>query len=97
MFRLSLVLGLIGANPDLPRKGRKRDSNGQPLRNYKPTVPPEIRFDKCAHIPVHGKPRRRAHCITRNMPHKSFWSCSICSVGLCLNDKKICFALFHTK
>nr|CAH7764664.1 unnamed protein product [Callosobruchus chinensis] len=97
IFRLSVVLGLIGANPDLPRKGRKRDSNGQLLSNYKLTVPPEIRFDKCAHMPVHGKPRRCAHCSTRNVPHKSSWSCSTCSVGLCLNDKKNCFALFHTK
>nr|CAH7740223.1 unnamed protein product [Callosobruchus chinensis] len=90
IFRLSVVLGLIGANPDLPR-------NGQLLSNYKLTVPPEIRFDKCAHMPVHGKPRRCAHCSTRNVPHKSSWSCSTCSLGLCLNDKKNCFALFHTK
>lgn len=95
-FRLSVALGLIGAKPDLPKKGRKQ-GNIEPLSNFKPTVPLEVRFDKCAHMPVHGKPRRCAHCSTRKEPHKSSWSCSTCNVGLCLNDKKNCFAPFHEK
>lgn len=96
IFRLSVILGLIGAKPDMPQRGRKRDS-AELVSNYKPNIPPEIRYDKCAHMPVHKKPRRCALCSTRNEPHKSSWSCSTCDVGLCLSDKKNCFMLFHNK
>lgn len=97
-FRLAVVNGLIGAMPDMPKRGRKRDTSGNLVsNNFKPTVPLEIRYDKCAHMPVHTNPRRCALCSTRDKPHKSRWSCSTCEVGLCLGDKRNCFSLFHTK
>lgn len=97
-FRLAVALGLIGADPDMPKRGRKRTSEGTAIvSNYKPTVALEVRFDKCSHMPVHAKPRRCAQCSTKKEPHKSSWSCTICNVGLCLNDKKNCFILYHRK
>ena len=93
LFRLSVVSGLIGAEPDIPKKGRKSMEIAA-ISNYKPIIPQEIRYDKSSHMPVHAKPRRCAHCSTRNEPHKSSWSCSTCNVGLCLNDKKKLFFFF---
>lgn len=95
MFRLAVANGLIGAEPAVPRKGRKRLSTE--INHFKRTVPLEVRFDKCAHMPIHMKPRRCAFCSSRKEPHKSSWSCKTCDVGLCLNNKKNCFSLYHSK
>ncbi|KAJ8971583.1 hypothetical protein NQ314_000641 [Rhamnusium bicolor] len=51
-FRLDVCIELVGADPCMPKKGRKSAEN---VRNkFKLTVPAEIRFDKCAHLPVHN-------------------------------------------
>jgi hypothetical protein len=94
-FRLSVMIGLIGAAPNKTRKGRP--SNDTPVNNFKVTVGYEIRFDNCAHLPVHGNSRRCAFCSTRKEHHRTVWTCTLCQVGLCLSKKKNCFAKFHTK
>ena len=99
-FRLHVTLELIGAKPDMPKRGRKRDSGVLSKNNkFKRNIPTEIRYDKAAHLPKHlEKPRRCALFSTRSAPQsQSRWSCSTCDVGLCLNDKRNCFATFHTK
>jgi hypothetical protein len=85
-FRLSVMMGLIGAALNKTRKGRP--SNDKPVNNFKVTVPYEIRFDKCAHLPVHGNSRRCAFCSSRKEPHRTVWTCTFCQVGLCLSEKK---------
>jgi hypothetical protein len=94
-FRLSVMIGLIGAAPNKTRKGRP--SNDTPVNNFKVTVRYEIRFNNCAHLPVHGNSRRCAFCSTRKEHHRTVWTCTLCQVGLCLSKKKNCFAKFHTK
>lgn len=96
-FRLSVAVGLIGAVRNVPQRGRKSEEPLHAANNFKPTVPLEVRFDQCAHMPIHGNPRRCAHCSTRNQPHRSKWACTTCNVGLCLNDKKNCFIPYHKK
>lgn len=91
LFRLSVIMGLTGASVK-SKKGKP-----VPINNFKPTVAPEIRFDKCAHLPLHGKSRRCAECSTRAEPHRTVWSCTVCNVGLCLGEKKNCFAKYHSK
>jgi hypothetical protein len=75
-FRLSVMIGLIGAAPNKTRKGRP--SNDTPVNNFKVTVRYEIRFDNCAHLPVHGNSRRRAFCSTRKEHHRTVWTCTLC-------------------
>lgn len=94
-FRLSVALGLVGADPELPRRGRP---SGEPsVSRFKPNVPFEIRWDKVAHMPVHSTSRRCALCSSKEEQHRTKWSCTTCEVGLCLNDKKNCFQKFHNK
>lgn len=94
-FRLAVALGLIGAPPDTKTRGR-RSAEGPP-NQFKVTVPPEIRYSKCAHLPIHGNKVRCAHCSTRAQPHRTRWHCSSCNVGLCLSEKSNCFFKFHQK
>ena len=92
-FRLAVVAGLVGAAPCTPKIGRK--SSDTPPNRYKTSVPYEIKFDKCAHLPIHGNKVRCAHCSTRSQPHRTRWHCSSCHVGLCLTEKSNCFFKFH--
>lgn len=92
-FRLSVASGLIGADTCTPRRGRR--SAEAPPNKYKTTVPPEVRFDKCAHLPIHGNKVRCAHCSTRSQPHRARWHRSTCNVGLCLTEKSNFFFTFH--
>lgn len=71
-FRLAVALGLVGAEQSTVKKGRPSTE----MNHFKHTVPMEIRFDACAHMPVHGNPRRCAFCSSRAEPHKSRWHCS---------------------
>lgn len=94
-FRLAVANGLIGADPEVPQRGRR---SSEPTPNkYKPHVPLERRISKAAHMPIHGTKVRCANCSTRNSPHRTRWHCSSCNVGLCLTATKNCFALFHKK
>ena len=72
IFRLSVALGLIGAEQVGAKKGQP--STCRP-KHYKTTVPYEIRYNSCAHMPIHGKPRRCALCSSKAEAHKSRWSC----------------------
>ncbi|XP_023019185.2 piggyBac transposable element-derived protein 4 [Leptinotarsa decemlineata] len=94
-FRLAVAAGLIGADPAIPKKGRK--SLEDVPNHYKRSVPPEIKYDKCAHMPIHGTKVRCAHCSSRSEPHRTRWHCSSCNVGLCLTEKSNCFLKFHQK
>ncbi|KAJ8980494.1 hypothetical protein NQ317_000610, partial [Molorchus minor] len=94
-FRLAVANGLIGADPEVLQRGRR--SNGEIINKFKVQVPLERRTDKASHMPVHGTKVRCAKCNTRKDPHRTRWHCSSCNVGLCLQDKKNCFADFHKK
>lgn len=95
-FRLSVAAGLIGASPKTSSRGRKSQTKIN-KNKYKTLVPLEIRFDKCAHMPARGTSLRCAYCSTRKEPHRTCWKCVTCNVGLCLNEKRNCFALYHTR
>ncbi|KAJ8939918.1 hypothetical protein NQ314_010942 [Rhamnusium bicolor] len=74
----TVSLGLIGANENISKRGRPSST---PLNPFKVAVPQEIRFDSCAHMPVHGTSRRCAHCSTTALPHRTRWTCSRCDVA----------------
>lgn len=88
-FRLAVAAELIGADPGLLKKGRKSLENGP--NNYKRSVPPGIKYNKCAHMPMHGTNLRYAHCSSRSEPHQTRWHCSSSSVAFCLTKKSNCF------
>ncbi|KAJ8926403.1 hypothetical protein NQ314_021189 [Rhamnusium bicolor] len=92
VFRVSVATGLIGA-------GQPARSRAQPkvTNHFKRTVPYEIRYDQCLHMPVYSKSRRCAFCSNTQDPHRTRWTCSTCDVGFCLNDKKNCFQVYHQK
>lgn len=92
-FRTAVALGLIGADPQTPTNRNK--NVGKPVNKFKVQVPPEIRFDKAAHLPIHGNKVRCALCSARENPHRTRWHCTTCKVGLCLNEKNNCFYNFH--
>lgn len=92
-YRLAVAIGLIGADPSMPKKGKR--STEKITNKFKILVPAEIRFDKCAHLPVHDTKVRCAHCSTRLQPHRTRWHCSKCNVGLCLTEASNCFFKFH--
>lgn len=94
-YRFAVACGLIGADPETPQRGRR--SSSPPKNKFKVIVPSEIRYDKVAHLPVHGQKVRCARCSTRSKPHRTRWICSTCQVGLCLSDKSNCFYAFHKK
>lgn len=94
-FRLSIVTGLVGASTETPRIGRP--SGDMPQSQFKPNIPLEKRWDRASHMPLHSNSRRCALCSSRAEQHRTRWSCTICKVGLCLNDKKNCFEKFHRK
>lgn len=73
-FRIAVCTGLIGADESLPQRGRPLSLNSQ--NHFKVTVPQEIRYDSCAHMPVHGTSRRCAQCSTTSLPHRTRWMCS---------------------
>lgn len=85
LFRIAVVNGLIGAKEHGSKMGRLR------IPTYKLTVPPEIRFDSCSHMPVHGTSRRCAMCTERSESHRTRWMCNRCvylskTVSFHLND-----------
>lgn len=92
-FRLAVAAGLIGADPCMSKKGRKSSETAP--NKYKTFVPPEIKYHKVAHLPIHGTKVRCAYCSTRSQPHRTRWHCSTCKVGLCLTEKSNCFFRFH--
>lgn len=94
-FRVAVAIGLVGADTCMPKKGRKSTENVP--NKFKLNIPAEIRFDKCAHLPVHDTKVRCAHCSTRSQPHRTRWHCSICKVGLCLTEASNYFFKFHQK
>lgn len=94
-FRLSLVNGLIGADPETPQRGRR--SSELVINKYKPYVALERRISQAAHMPIHGNKVRCANCSSKKEPHRTRWHCSSCKVGLCLTEKNNCFNLFHKK
>lgn len=71
LFRIAIVLGLIGSKGNLPRKGRPPS-----LPCYKINVPVEIRFDSCTHMPLHSTSRRCALCTERGETHRTRWMCT---------------------
>lgn len=71
-FKIAVSLGLIGADENTPKRGRPQST----LNTFKTTVPQEIRYDSCAHMPVHGNSRRCAHCSTTAVPHRTRWMCT---------------------
>ncbi|KAJ8953399.1 hypothetical protein NQ318_023516, partial [Aromia moschata] len=97
----SVACGLIGADPETAQRGPR--SSNLPVNKFRVTVPPEIKYDTVAHLPVHGLyiyPFIRvwcARCSTRSNPHRTRWHCSTSQVGLCLTDKSNCFYAFHKK
>lgn len=73
-FRMSVAMGLVGGDMAISKKGRP--SSGS-LNHFKQTVPYEIRYDSCSHMPIHiEKCRRCAFCSTKAEPHKSRWLCT---------------------
>lgn len=95
-FRLAVATALIGTfnqskSPRGPKKQLKQNNT------FKTKVLYEKRFNSCDHMPVRKNSRRCANCSTKNEPHRSKWSCTICDVGLCLNEAKNCFKEYHTK
>lgn len=94
-FCFAVATGLIGAGPSMPTRGRP--SPEVPPNRFKVIVPPERRYDKVAHMPIHGTKVRCALCSTRLQPHRTRWHCSTCKVGLCLTEKTNCFQAFHKK
>lgn len=94
-FRCDVIMGLIGANT--ARTSQGRSPSPLVLGKFKPHIPAEVRKDQAKHLPMYGTSRRCAVCSTAKEPHRTKWSCTICKVGLCLNDKKNCFYQYHTK
>ncbi|ENN83536.1 hypothetical protein YQE_00108, partial [Dendroctonus ponderosae] len=92
VFRLSVALGLVGAEKCLPKKGQPSTTA---VNHFKRTVPYEVRYDSCAHMPIYGKPGRCGLCSSKAEPHKSRWHCTKCEVALCPNDSKNCFMEYH--
>ena len=93
-FRLAVVDGLIGASMPSP-KGRKMTP--KQISHFKTAVPHGRRYDKAAHMPIHGSSRRCAYCSTKSEPHRSRWSCTTCIVALWLSESRNCFLKFHKK
>lgn len=71
-FRMSVALGLVGAELNVMKKGRPTKI----VHHFKRTVPYEVRYDSCAHMPIHGKPGRCGFCSSNAEPHKSRWHCT---------------------
>lgn len=94
-FKLCVAQGLIGAVDRDKTDGRRKSNSKQ--NKYKIQVPLECRFDKAQHMPVKGNRRRCAFCSTKSEPHVSRWACDTCKVGLCLDQGRSCFKLFHKK
>lgn len=94
IFRLSVARGLIGV---LEPTKRGRSSLDKTINHFKRVIPPEVRYDRCAHMPVRTTSRRCAHCSTTSEVHRTIWKCQTCDVGLCLQKDKNCFLLFHKK
>lgn len=96
-FRLAVAIALIGSinQSKSPRGGQKKKLKQH--TTFKPKVLYEKRFNSCDHMPVRKNSRRCANCSTKSQPHRSKWSCSICDVGLCLNEEKNCFKDYHEK
>ncbi|KAJ8967493.1 hypothetical protein NQ314_002808 [Rhamnusium bicolor] len=94
-FKIAVATGLIGADPQLPKLGRRSVDKPSTSNKFKIQVPLEIRTDKAAHMPQHGSKVRCTHCSTKAVPHRTRWHCTACNVGLCLSEKKNCFIPFH--
>lgn len=94
IFRVHVCSGLIGSKKLQMLKGKAGPSS--PQQTYKAEVSYERRFDQCQHMPRYGNSRRCGHCSSKAEPHRTKWSCTVCEVGLCLSDKKNCFAEYHT-
>lgn len=95
-FRSAVSVALMGASTARPNSAG-RSSSPLALGKFKPQIPAEVRKDQAKHLPSYGTSRRCAVCSTAKEPHRTKWSCTLCQVGLCLNDKKNCFVTFHTK
>jgi len=78
-FRPSVAIALIGTAIPSPREVKKT-----PKRNnaFKPKVLYEKRYNAVYHMPLRTNSRRCANCSTRNEPHRTKWSCSVCEVDL---------------
>ncbi|CAH1995165.1 unnamed protein product [Acanthoscelides obtectus] len=72
-FKLAVCLGLIGADENIPKKGR---ISSVQQNTFKANVPQEIRYDSCAHMPIHGSSRRCAYYSSTSSPHRTKWICS---------------------
>nr|CAH7730520.1 unnamed protein product [Callosobruchus chinensis] len=92
-FRINVASGLIGAGYAQRRKGRK---SFEVVNTFEKIVPIEKRIDKAAHMPIYSSSRRCANCSTKKEAHRSMWSCTVCEVALCLNDKRNCFLAYHS-
>jgi hypothetical protein len=95
-FRIAVARGLIGI-PKREKRGRKSDEAECSQRKYKRQVPLETRYVESSHMPMYGTSLRCASCSTKSEPHRTKWRCTMCKVGLCLNDKKNCFVKYHQK
>ncbi|KAJ8930166.1 hypothetical protein NQ314_017062 [Rhamnusium bicolor] len=58
LFRLSVAIGLVGAEQNSCKRGRPSTA-ASTSNHFKRTVPYEIRYDSCTHMPSHGKPGRK--------------------------------------
>ncbi|KAJ8970745.1 hypothetical protein NQ314_001045 [Rhamnusium bicolor] len=94
-FKIAVATGLIGADPQIPKLGRRSVDKPSTSNKFKIQVPLEIRTDKAAHMPQRGSKVRCTHCSTKAVPHRTRWHCTACNVGLCLSEKKNRFIPFH--
>ncbi|PSN41369.1 hypothetical protein C0J52_19114 [Blattella germanica] len=92
-FRRKVVTGLVGTRNLQDTPGPS--SNTPPPKRFKPQVTIVKRKSEAQHMPVHGPPKRCAHCSTKKVPHRSRWMCSSCNVALCLSSDRNCFTLYH--
>ncbi|KAJ8951661.1 hypothetical protein NQ314_007654 [Rhamnusium bicolor] len=70
-FKIAVATGLIGADPQIPKLGRRSVDKPSTSNKFKIQVPLEIKTDKAAH--QHGSKVRCTHCSTKAVPHRTRW------------------------
>jgi hypothetical protein len=94
-FQRKVAVGLVGISSFKGSPGvRECDSDSPKLKRFQTSVPKEITSES-KHLPVHSSSRRCAYCSTKSCPHRSWWMCSTCCVGLCLSADRNCFVKYH--
>lgn len=67
-FRIAVVLGLLRAQENCPKRGRPI---AKVNNSFKVHVPYEIRYDSCNHMPIHGTSKRCALCGEKSETHRT--------------------------